>query len=205
MGWTGRRETADGGRLARVWLGTLIQATLFRLLLMGLVTIAVFRMAQPYAFGGTTLLDFSLAQKFRDNMTQISLLMSGAADSPPGHQWASRTPFVFPFVNMVVWGLGLPLGLTAWAGWALAALQVVLGLTRIPRQRPTPAFRAHLLPVAWIGGMFLWQGLQYRPVDAISAAHLSAAGDHGGLGAVVFGGEGWKLEVGSSKLEAGSW
>ena len=21
--------------------------------------------------------------------------------------------------------------------------------------------RAHILPVAWIGGMFLWQGLQY--------------------------------------------
>ena len=123
-----------------MWLGTLIQATLFRLLLMGLVTIAVFRMAQPYAFGGTTLLDFSLAQKFRDNMAQISLLISGGADYPPGHQWTSRTPFVFPFVNMVVWGLGVPLGLTAWAGWALAALQVVLGLTRVPgsaRRRPS--------------------------------------------------------------------
>ena len=180
-GMDGRRE-ADGGRLARVWLGTLIQATLFRLLLMGLVTIAVFRMAQPYAFGGTTLLDFSLAQKFRDNMAQISLLISGGADYPPGHQWTSRTPFVFPFVNMVVWGLGVPLGLTAWAGWALAALQVVLGLTRVPGQRPTPPFRAHLLPVAWIGGMFLWQGLQFvqsmryllpiYPLLAIMAAWL---------------------------------
>ena len=180
-GMDGRRE-ADGGRLARVWLGTLIQATLFRLLLMGLVTIAVFRMAQPYAFGGTTLLDFSLAQKFRDNMAQISLLISGGADYPPGHQWTGRTPFVFPFVNMVVWGLGVPLGLTAWAGWALAALQVVLGLTRVPWQRPTPPFRAHLLPVAWIGGMFLWQGLQFvqsmryllpiYPLLAIMAAWL---------------------------------
>ncbi len=157
----GRRQTADGAPLARVWLGTLIQATLFRLLLMSIVTIAVFRMAQPYAFGGTTLLDFTLAQKFKDNMAQISQLMRGDADTPPGHQWASRTPFVFPFVNMVVWGLGVPLGLAAWAGWALAALQVTLGLTRTAGQRPTPSFRAHLLPVAWIGGMFLWQGLQY--------------------------------------------
>ena len=207
-GLDGRRETADGGRLERAWLGTLIQATLFRLLLMGLVTIAVFRMAQPYAFGGTTLLDFSLAQKFRDNMTQISLLMSGAADSPPGHQWASRTPFVFPFVNMVVWGLGLPLGLTAWAGWALAALQVVLGLTRIPRAAPDAAhFVRTLLPVAWIGGMFLWQGLQYvqsmryllpiYPLLAIMAAWV--------LWYLVEKAGSWKSEARSSNQEPGTW
>ncbi|MCU0503299.1 MAG: DUF2298 domain-containing protein, partial [Anaerolineae bacterium] len=203
-GLAGRRE-ADGGRLARVWFGTLIQATLFRLLLMGLVTIAVFRMAQPYAFGGTTLLDFSLAQKFRDNMAQISLLISGGADYPPGHQWTGRTPFVFPFVNMVVWGLGVPLGLTAWAGWALAALQVIIGLTRVPGRRPTPPFRAHLLPVAWIGGMFLWQGLQFvqsmryllpiYPLLAIMAAWL--------LWYLVEKAGSWRQETGKSKLEAG--
>jgi len=205
-GMDGRREAADGGRLARVWLGTLIQATLFRLLLMGIVTIAVFRMAQPYAFGGTNLLDFSLAQKFRDNMTQISLLISGAADYPPGHQWTGRTPFVFPFVNMLVWGLGVPLGFTAWAGWALAVLQVVLGLTRVPGQRPTPPFRAHLLPVAWIGGMFLWQGLQFvqsmryllpiYPLLAIMAAWV--------LWYLVEKAGSLNREAGSSKLEPGS-
>ena len=193
------------------WLGTLLQATLFRLMLMGVVTIAVFRIAQPYAFGGTSLLDFSLAAKFRDNMAQISQLISGNADYPPGHQWASRTPFVFPFVNMVIWGLGIPLGLTAWAGWALAALQVVVGLTGRRSDTVTrwqgdtvsgeplreaesvtlspphpvtlsPHWRVHLLPVAWIGGMFLWQGLQYvqsmryllpiYPLLAIMAAWL---------------------------------
>ncbi len=160
----------NGRRRQSAWLGTLLQATLFRLLLMGLVTIAVFRIAQPYAFGGTSLLDFSLAPRFRDNMAQISLLIRGDADYPPGHQWTSRTPFVFPFVNMVVWGLGLPLGLTAWLSWAVATLQVVLGLTRRPGHTATAGplaaiqsshWRDHLLIVAWIGGMFLWQGLQY--------------------------------------------
>ncbi len=167
----------NGRRRQSAWLGTLMQATLFRLLLMGFITIAVFRIAQPYAFGGTSLLDFSLAPKFRDNMAQISLLIRGDADYPPGHQWASRTPFVFPFVNMVVWGLGLPLGLAAWASWAAAAFQVTAGLTRKKVDKETkqqgalapdhrtavssPHWRAHLLPVAWIGGMFLWQGLQY--------------------------------------------
>jgi hypothetical protein len=91
-------------------------------------------------------------------MRQIRLLIGGDADYPPGHQWASRTPFVFPFVNMLVWGLGIPLGLTAWLGWALAAWQILRGLTTRPDGK---AVRMHILPVAWIGGMFLWQGLQY--------------------------------------------
>ena len=145
---------APGGQ----WLNTVVQATLFRLLLMGLVALAVFRVAQPYAFGGKSLLDFSLSDAWRDNMRQIQLLISGNADSPPGHQWANRTPFVFPFVNMVVWGLGIPLGLTAWAGWALAVLQVIRRLTIKTDAR---ALHCHVLPVAWIGGMFVWQGLQY--------------------------------------------
>ncbi len=157
------------GREAAAWLSTLFQATLFRLLLMLLVAVAVFRVAQPYAFGGTSILDFTFSEQWKDNMHTVRLLMSGDADTPPGHQWTSRTPFVFPFVNMVVWGLGLPLGLSAWAGWALALYQVLRGLTRVPapvmagqeEAGTIPAWRNHLLPVAWIGGMFLWQGLQY--------------------------------------------
>ena len=180
-------------------LSTLLQATLFRLLVMGLVTIAVFRVAQPYAFGGTSLLDFTFAEKWRDNMRTIQLLIGGAADYPPGHQWANRTPFVFPFVNMVNWGLGLPLGLTAWAGWAVATWQVLRALTL---SKGVAQARPHILPVAWIGGMFLWQGLQYRPVHALPAAHLPAAGDDGGVVPVVAGGEGAKLET--AKLEARS-
>ena len=140
------------------WLSTLLQATLFRLLIMVIVALAVFRIAQPYAFGGKSLLDFTLSQQWRDNMREVSALIRGDRDYPPGHQWASRTPFVFPFVNMVIWGMGLPLGLTAWAGWAFAAWQIIRGLTI---RSDTRAVRAHLLPVAWIGGMFLWQGLQY--------------------------------------------
>jgi YYY domain-containing protein len=140
------------------WLSTLVQATLFRLLIMIIVALAVFRIAQPYAFGGKSLLDFSLSQEWRDNMRDISELMRGARDYPPGHQWASRTPFVFPLVNMVVWGMGLPLGVAAWAGWAVALWQVLRALTIRPDPR---VVRAHLLPVVWVGGMFLWQGLQY--------------------------------------------
>ena len=128
---------------------------------MALVAFAVFRIAQPYAFGGTRITDFSFSAHWLENMRWAQRSAAGDIDMPPGHQWTSRTPFVFPFTNMVIWGMGLPAGLLAWAGWALAAWQIGRGLTRrfvLPGSNP---WRAHLLPVAWIGGMFLWQGLQY--------------------------------------------
>ena len=44
-------------------------------------------------------------------MTYIRTLMSGEdPGGPPGIQWADRTAFVFPWINIVFWGLGVPLG-----------------------------------------------------------------------------------------------
>ncbi len=161
-----RARAAAGAVEDKGWLGLLVQATLFRLALFGVAAIVVFRMTQPYAFGGTTLLSFTLGDKFRESMRQIQALISGAADYPPGHQWTARTPFVFPFVNMVVWGLGVFLGAAGWLGWLVAAFQILRtftlkGIRLAPDVRALADVRGHLLPVAWVGGMFLWQGLQF--------------------------------------------
>jgi len=154
----GEPGTAGNRGAEAALIGTIVQATLFRLLLMALVTIAMFRVTQPYAFGGTSLLDFSLNPKFLDNMRSISLIVKGDADQPPIDQWANRQQFVFPFTNMVVWGMGLPLGIMAWAGWLLALWQIVAGLT----VRPNPAaVKAHLIPVVWTGGMFIYHSIQF--------------------------------------------
>jgi YYY domain-containing protein len=83
-------------------------------------------------------------------MTYISQLVSGNADYPPGHQWTDRPAYIFPFENMVLWGLGLPLGLAAWAGFAFA-------LYRLVRYREWQ----HLLIVVWVGITFAYTGQQW--------------------------------------------
>ncbi len=196
-----RAESRSGNGML---IATLVQAALFRLLLLGIATIVVVRVAQPYAFGGSTVLDFSLAPKWLSNMQAIGQLIRGDQDYPPAHQWAGLTPILFPWLNMVIWGMGLPLGLAAWAGWLVALLQVIRGLTRrdkvtrrqgdkvtgwqgdkvtgredslsddvtvSPDHRVTPSpchpvttvspWRRHLLPVAWIGGMFAYHSMQF--------------------------------------------
>ena len=139
------------------------------LALAGVVAFLVFRVLQPDAFLGTSTIqptdqplssidrvfqgrgffDIRPDPRFIANYRSISEQFSGEADWPPSQQWASRTRYVFALQNMVIWGMGLPLGLMAWAGWALAGWQLI-------RRR----MLVHLIPWAWIAFYFAWQGGQ---------------------------------------------
>ncbi|MCL4395904.1 MAG: DUF2298 domain-containing protein, partial [Chloroflexi bacterium] len=140
----------------------------------GIATLLLFRIAQPYAANGPNFfsprlpeLDMShgligvffdsalswaggVNPKFADNMTYISGLVSGKIDYPPGDQWTDRTAYIFPFDNMVRWGLGPPMGLAAWAGFLLALYELV-------RYRKWNQF----LVVVWVGITFGYSGQQF--------------------------------------------
>lgn len=88
---------------------------------------AAFRVGQPYAFEGPDLLGLEPNTAWFDRLTQIREEQSGTVDYPSGRQWAARLPLVFPLRNLGLWGLGLPLGLAAGAGWAIAGWQLARG------------------------------------------------------------------------------
>ena len=133
------------------------------LMLGGLVTIVVFRVAMPYAFlppGGNDVaasainrilqsIGLRLNPLWLDQMREVRHLVSGNADIPPNHQWANRLPLVFPWLNMVRFGMGWPLGLTAWLAFVWAIWEIVRGYRH---------WKQHLLLVAWIALFFGWQG-----------------------------------------------
>ncbi|MDQ7029850.1 MAG: DUF2298 domain-containing protein [Ardenticatenia bacterium] len=122
------------------------EQTFVRLVLTALVAFVTFRLAQPDAFQGLV----EPSQRWLQNITAARDLVSGNVDYPPGHQWTNRPPLWFPWKNMVLWGMGLPLGLAAWAGWAVAAW-------RLRRHQEW----AHLIPVSWVAVLFLHQGTQW--------------------------------------------
>jgi YYY domain-containing protein len=118
-----------------------------------------FRLAQPYAFMGPGLFGLRLNSQWLKNMAEVRGLMSGAVDTYPGHQWTNRLPLIFPWVNMLFWGLGLPLGLAVWAGWGWGAAHLI----RRWRQEGPIALMGEpiLLPWLWATGYFLYQGTQW--------------------------------------------
>jgi YYY domain-containing protein len=115
----------------------------------------VFRVLQPYAFGGLVSLD----GRWLDAMDELSRIESGG-EVPPNVQWAARVPVLEPLGWLVRFGFGLPAtvlaivgvvaGLRRWRDWreqpALALLAgwvVLCGAVVLPRFSP---FMRYLLP-----------------------------------------------------------
>jgi 4-amino-4-deoxy-L-arabinose transferase-like glycosyltransferase len=74
-----------------------------------------FRVFQPYAFEGTSILSLKLAPKFLSNMSEVKGLMKGA-DFPPSVYWVDQPAFLFHWRNMLWWQMGLGWFVAAWGG-----------------------------------------------------------------------------------------
>ncbi len=111
----------------------------------GLATIISFRIFQPYAFNG-----LGLNPQWVANISEQRVQASGDADIPWNLQWARRT-HLYSFTNLTVWGLGLPLGILAWAGFLLMGWRIIRGEWK------------HLLLWGWTAFYFGWQSMQFNP------------------------------------------
>ncbi|WP_054522321.1 DUF2298 domain-containing protein [Thermanaerothrix daxensis] len=113
------------------------------------VAFLCFRVFQPYAFSGPGFWGLAINPRWVDNLRELSNLSNGDVDFPPALQWARR-PVTFAWENMVKWGLGLPLGILAWAGFLWMGNRIIKG-----------EWREHLLLWGWTGLYFTWQSLNF--------------------------------------------
>ncbi|HET9587155.1 MAG TPA: DUF2298 domain-containing protein, partial [Anaerolineales bacterium] len=111
----------------------------------GLATIISFRIFQPYAFDGLWL-----SEQWIANIKEQRAQATGVADLPWNLQWARRT-HLYSFENLTLWGLGLPLGVLAWAGFLYMGWRILKGEWR------------HALLWGWTAAYFFWQSLQFNP------------------------------------------
>jgi YYY domain-containing protein len=119
------------------------------LILAGLATFITFRIGNPYAFMGPGFFGLKPNPRWLQDVSQAQYLVSGNAESPPNWQWAGRTRYLFPFSNMVLWGMGLGLGLAGWAAWAWSGWRLLRGKAGALR---------NIIPFAWIAVYFGWLG-----------------------------------------------
>ena len=126
--------------------------SLLQLVAAAFVALLTFRIFQPYAFAGPSFFGVRLNPNWLSSLAELRRQAGGGVDFPPALQWANRPPILFAWKNMVLWGMGLPLGLAAWAGWGWAAV-------RIARW----GWRHNLLPVVWTGAYFLWRSVGFTP------------------------------------------
>ena len=101
--------------------------------LAAMAAVAVFFVSSPYAF-----LDFDA---FVSDLSAQTNMARHAGLWPFTIQYIDTLPFVYQFRQMALWGLGLPLGVVAWAGLAFTAVMVA---------RRRGAFRGDVLVLAWV-------------------------------------------------------
>jgi hypothetical protein len=121
------------------------------LVLGAVISLLAFRVFQPYAFSGPGFFGFKLNPEWVQKVREQLLQASPNADLNWALQWARRN-HLYSFQNLTTWGLGLPLGILAWAGFLWMGWRMVKG-----------EWRQHLLLWSWTGIYFLWQSLQYNP------------------------------------------
>ncbi|MEN4010927.1 MAG: DUF2298 domain-containing protein [Bellilinea sp.] len=112
----------------------------------------VFRFFQPYAFEGPAVWDILPNPLWIENLKSLLAQTGGEVDFPPALQWARR-PVTFSLQNMVLWGMGLPMGILAWAGF------IWLGWRLIKSKFSAP----EVMLWGWSGVYFGWQSLLNNP------------------------------------------
>jgi len=120
-----------------------------RLLTVLFVAALTFRILQPIAFSGPSFWNWSLNSQWVEDIKEQQKILNGYSDLPWIEQWTDRS-MGFPLYNIVVWGMGLTLGLACLAGVALATYELIW------RRK-----LKHLLLVPYIGITFLYHASMF--------------------------------------------
>jgi YYY domain-containing protein len=136
-------------RSRKVDVSSAFEPALVRLLTVLLLAAFVFRVAQPMAFAGPGFWNWSLNPRWLHDILDQQNTVTGNTDLPWVQQWTNRSIF-FALYNIVVWGLGLPLGLAGLAGFGLAVFELVR-LKKIE----------HLVPLVYVAATFIYHGITF--------------------------------------------
>lgn len=144
---------------------------MLRVLLVFIFTTAiVFRIAQPYAFSGEHFFDLTINPKFIVNLEQLQNLSQPAGYFPPSVQWNNTTPIVYPLKHILLWGLGLPLGVVSITSVFFATVIILKKIMkRNALEIKSIVFISFTVSIIAI---FIYQGIQFaKPVRYFSVIY----------------------------------
>ncbi|RPJ50511.1 MAG: phospholipid carrier-dependent glycosyltransferase, partial [Chloroflexi bacterium] len=125
------------------------------LFIAAVVSVIFFRIFQPYAFSGPGFFGIIPNDRWMQNLRDLAAQSTGDVDFPPALQWARR-PITFALQNMIIWGLGLPLGILAWAAFLWMGVRIFRSI-----RDPRGEWNQHLLLWGWTGVYFAYQSYNW--------------------------------------------
>ena len=146
-------------RLARFPANERIRRGLEALVFLSLaafISLLAFRIFQPYAFLGPGFFGLRISPAWWDSMKSAISQLSLDVDFPPALQWARRS-IAFSGQNLIVWGLGLPLGILAFSGFFWISWKILKSIGR------NDEWQQHALIWLWTAVYFGYQSLAINP------------------------------------------
>ncbi len=117
-----------------------------------LVFFFTFRFFQPYSFTGL----FKINSDLINSLNSLkSILMNRDVFYPPEIQWLSKTLIIYPFQNIVFWGLGIPTSFLLFLSF-----KNIFSI-KIKKLFSSPKNFIIFLSIFWTIFLFLEQGLQF--------------------------------------------
>ena len=135
-------RTANDGVQRRASKPALWSRAILGCTLTGLTALVTFILCQPYA-----LID---VVTFVIDIVQESYMARGAVDIPYTRQYIGTLPYLYPLWQMVLWSMGLPLGLTGLGASLAAMVHIPLTVYRKNWRKAGELF----LPLSWVGIYF---------------------------------------------------
>jgi hypothetical protein len=148
-----------------------------------------FRAVSPYAFANSNWLDVRVEPAFRRALNEQRALVHGHGIVPPSYQWFLSLRIWDPLKNLVVWQLGVALGLAALAGLAAMGLSATRRIASLRHRNERQEIEAERLVelthltmlVVFVVATFLYFGsyfahtgrylLSLVPFAAVAAAY----------------------------------
>lgn len=137
------------------------------ILFFGFSTLLTFRIFQPYAFSGPAFLDMHINPKFIQNLQELKNSAQPGMTFPPAVQWNNTTPILYPLKHMILWGLGLPLGITSLLGIIFMVFVLLKKIKKLLKNfRNLDNKNIILIALVFTSlAIFVYQGIQFvKPV-----------------------------------------
>ena len=117
------------------------------------------RLADPRLFGDANFFHFLANPQFIANIKELESFNDPNGFFPPSIQWIKTRPIIYPLENMILWGLGWPLGFLTIGGFVYSLWQIVLRMKKLNPLANQPF--SHFLILFWIIWLFVYQGIQF--------------------------------------------
>ena len=141
--------------------------TIYHILFTVSFSVLTFRFLDPHVFTGN-LFPPEISPQFIKNIIELQTMGVRGSTFPPAIQWHNITPIIFPLKNIVLWGLGLPLGVLSVIAVIYKIVELFIGLFKTNNLKSfynnliVKEFNS-LLILFWILFLFFYQAIQPTP------------------------------------------